>query len=266
MNSSLFLGRRSAVFLLCVLFAASFTAGLLVASNQWSCFHWEVSTLSYTISVPPGGDATQTAAWSTVLADEIEDWDTGTCITFNSGGSNIKATADFFGENGWLGLATIHINGCTIQSATADMNRSYLDGATYTEAFDRHVTCQEVGHDFGLDHRKGPKNATCMNDQLMWGARDYFDDHDSDLVNSITVGFPCSGGGGGCTPTEGEADIEVSFSDGLDNDCDGDIDSADSDCGGGGVCTLLPKGESCEADTECCSNKCKGKSGSQTCK
>jgi hypothetical protein len=51
--------------------------------------------------------------------------------------------------------------------------------------------------------------------------------------------------------------------DGHDNDCDGDIDTDDSECSGE---PLLPKGASCTQDSECASNKCKGKSGSMTCK
>jgi len=38
------------------------------------------------------------------------------------------------------------------------------------------------------------------------------------------------------------------------------------DGGDGGICLLLPKGESCSADHECCSFKCKGPSGGKTCK
>ncbi len=34
----------------------------------------------------------------------------------------------------------------------------------------------------------------------------------------------------------------------------------------GGACTLLPAGADCEFDNQCCSNKCKGKSGNKTCK
>jgi hypothetical protein len=70
---------------------------------------------------------------------------------------------------------------------------------------------------------------------------------------------------GGCTVTE---DPEVSCSDGIDNDCDGATDSADSDCGGdpcvnpGGD----PPGASCDSGATCCSNKCKGKPGSRTCR
>ncbi len=66
-------------------------------------------------------------------------------------------------------------------------------------------------------------------------------------------------GAGGCTVTENP---ETSCSDGQDNDCDGDTDGADSDCGTGG----LPKGASCLVNAHCASNSCKGKPGSKTCK
>jgi lysyl endopeptidase len=66
-------------------------------------------------------------------------------------------------------------------------------------------------------------------------------------------------GPGGCTVTENP---EASCSDGQDNDCDGDTDGADSDCGTGG----LPKGAACVVNSDCASNKCKGKPGSMTCK
>ena len=66
-----------------------------------------------------------------------------------------------------------------------------------------------------------------------------------------------------CTPSE---DPEVSCGDGLDNDCDGFVDGADPDCDAGGSCTDGQKGDSCALDSDCCSNKCKGKAGSKTCK
>ena len=61
-----------------------------------------------------------------------------------------------------------------------------------------------------------------------------------------------------CSATENP---EVSCGDGVDNDCDGLIDSADTDCQ---VCA--PVGASCTVSEDCCSNKCKGKSGAKTCK
>lgn len=38
-----------------------------------------------------------------------------------------------------------------------------------------------------------------------------------------------------------------------------------SDGGGGGICLLKPKGESCDFADECCSGKCTGKPGAKTC-
>jgi extracellular elastinolytic metalloproteinase len=79
------------------------------------------------------------------------------------------------------------------------------------------------------------------------------------IHEDFTVPPECSG----CVVTESP---EVSCNDGIDNDCDGAIDAADSDCNGGGVCTAGQKGDSCNVDADCCSGKCRGPAGSMTCK
>lgn len=55
---------------------------------------------------------------------------------------------------------------------------------------------------------------------------------------------------------------------GIDDDCDGAIDCADTDCSADPACncTLGQKGDSCLDDTDCCSNKCRGRTGAKTCK
>jgi len=62
---------------------------------------------------------------------------------------------------------------------------------------------------------------------------------------------------------------EKSCSDGIDNDCDGHVDAADSDCASGGpggsTCELGIKGSACVNNGDCCSGNCKGKAGSKTC-
>jgi hypothetical protein len=109
-------------------------------------------------------------------------------------------------------------------------------------------------------------STTSFTDTQVAAGRDYF--YNVAAVGSSTACFSglsgCvtvtpEGGGGGCIPTENP---EVSCSDGLDNDCDGFIDLADSDC----QTSCLPRGASCTSNTECCSGSCKGKPGRKTCK
>jgi hypothetical protein len=74
-------------------------------------------------------------------------------------------------------------------------------------------------------------------------------------------------GGEDCDDTEaainpGSAEI---CDDGIDNDCDGLVDGADPACQTG-TCDLLPAGDSCESNSECCSAKCKGKPSAKTCR
>lgn len=67
--------------------------------------------------------------------------------------------------------------------------------------------------------------------------------------------------GGGCVPS-----TEV-CNDGQDNDCDGATDCADSNCTGDPSCSgCAPLGSPCTLNSDCCSNNCKGKTGSKTCK
>ncbi len=67
---------------------------------------------------------------------------------------------------------------------------------------------------------------------------------------------------GTCTPT-----AEV-CTDGIDNDCDGLIDCADSNCSADPACqsTCGAKGASCTTAADCCSNKCTGPAGRKTCR
>ena len=66
--------------------------------------------------------------------------------------------------------------------------------------------------------------------------------------------------GTACTPV-----TEV-CTDGVDNDCDGAIDCADSNCSSSPSCACTPNGSSCTVNADCCSNKCKGPASGKTCR
>ena len=216
--------RKHAFGILLVTFAVVFTAatlGLVSAGNQWSCWHWGEDTI--------GVRNAASGYWGSIIGSELNDWEEETCVSFTNG-SEITGDAGFYGNTGWLGIARILQSGpgCTIVEADALMNQSYLDGGSYGETSDRHVTCQEIGHDLGLDHRKGPRNRTCMNDQTTSYAD--FDSHDADTVAAITSGAACADGGSGGGCANGGEKGKKKCNDGIDNDNDGCIDAADPDC------------------------------------
>ena len=60
---------------------------------------------------------------------------------------------------------------------------------------------------------------------------------------------------------------ETNCTDGIDNDCNEGTDCADPDCAADPACVACGEtGSTCTDDSQCCSNKCKGKEGSKTCK
>ena len=142
----------------------------LQAHHSWRQYHWARTTSVLTLSV---GDNVS-SQWDAYLDEAIADWNESVVIQLNktSGGTNastcaptsgrIEACNAAYGTNGWLGIAQIWVTGRThIYQATTKLNDTYFSMAAYnTPAWRRLVTCQEIAHDFGLDHQDERNNNT----------------------------------------------------------------------------------------------------------
>ena len=109
--------------------------------------------------------------------------------------------------------------------------------------------CTDAGNTCSYD----PAVPSCCGDGTCEGSEDSYN-------CAVDCGPPPVCGDGTCNPDEDQCNCpddcgtppsyETDCADGVDNDCDGDIDGADADC------ACLAKGEACTTDGECCSNWC----------
>lgn len=153
------------------------------ADHSWNGYHWARTSNPFTIKT---GDNV-TAVWDPFLDEAISDWNVSSVLDLLEvpGGTNpkncrptlgrIEVCNSKYGNNGWLGLAQIWITGGEhITQAVAKMNDTYFNTATYdTPAWRRLVMCQEIAHDFGLDHQD-----EVFNNANLGSCMDYTNDPD----------------------------------------------------------------------------------------
>ena len=132
------------------------------ADHSWGSYHWARTSNPFTLKV---GDNVS-SKWDDYLNTAVTDWSKSTVLDLQSvtGGTRpktckaasgrIEACSERYGFNGWLGIAQIWVSGSHITQATTKVNDSYFNTSTYnTPAWKRLVMCQEIAHDFGLDHQ-----------------------------------------------------------------------------------------------------------------
>jgi hypothetical protein len=148
------------------------------ATNSWGGYHWARTTSQFTLKL---GDNLSNNTWRFHLGQASQDWNsppTGstpllTAVVAGQSKRNCSAVTGTtqvcngkYGNNGWLGLATIYItDGVHITKGSAKMNDTYFNLSTYNNSNERqHVICQEVAHTFGLDHQSedGSSQNSCM--------------------------------------------------------------------------------------------------------
>ena len=146
------------------------------ADHSWGGYHWARTSNPFTLKLGDNVDS----KWDSYLATTSADWTASTVLattigtgstrprTCKASSGRIEVCNATYGSTGWLGVATISIAGGThITAGTVKLNDTYFNTAKYnTPAWRNLVMCQEVGHDFGLDHNDEDFNntptGTCM--------------------------------------------------------------------------------------------------------
>ena len=156
--------RRLLVLASLALGTSALLAGPALANHSWSNYHWARTANPFTLKVVDSN----TADWDDNQAGAISDWSRSTVmdLTREAGDDSSRARKRCvmisgkihscnaaYGNNGWLGLASINISGGHITQGSAKMNDSYFSSPSYNETARQHVMCQEIGHDFGLTHQ-----------------------------------------------------------------------------------------------------------------
>ncbi len=154
------------------------------ASHAWGSYHWARQSNPFTLKVHDN----LTAAWEPYLATADADWDASSVLDLNvlwnsplsgvkrctSTTGRIEICNSTYGQTGWLGIAGISASGNHITKGYTKLNDTYFNTSSYnTPAWRRMVTCQEIGHDFGLAHQ----DETFANVNL-GSCMDYTDDPD----------------------------------------------------------------------------------------
>ena len=179
----------------------------VMANHQWGKYHWERSANPVNLTI---GD--NTSGWTTYLNTAISDWNQSSVLSLTkvSGQAGAGCTPDDGkievcnsneGANGWLGIAGIWAFKNHITKAYSIMNDWYFDSGGYgSSAWRQLVMCQEVGHDFGLDHQdenfNNPPLGTCMDYTSDPTPNQHPNQHDYDQLEDIYAHL--DGGGGGC--------------------------------------------------------------------
>ncbi len=168
------------------------------ASHSWGNYHWARSTNPFSLKL---GDNVS-SSWDGYLLTASTDWSLSKMLDTpvvlgSTNPKNCRAVPGRveicnykYGNNGWLGMASIWISGAHITQGTVKVNDSYFNTAKYNKpAWKNLVMCQEIGHTLGLDHQDenfgNTPLGTCMdysNDPI---PNQHPNQHDYDMLETI---------------------------------------------------------------------------------
>lgn len=163
--------------------------GSVAANHSWGNYHWARTANPFTLQVGDNVDS----KWDAYLAGAISDWSASSVLDLQKvagatrpkncrpTAGRIEACNARYGNTGWLGIAQIWAQGSHITQAVTKVNDTYFNTATYnTPAWRRMVMCQEIAHDFGLDHQD-----EIFNNANLGSCMDYTNDPDGGAGGAV---------------------------------------------------------------------------------
>lgn len=159
-----------------IILAAAVPSG---ATHAWGPYHWARTGNPFTLKVQDS----VTSVWDSYLNTANADWAASSVLNLtkeqgdesssgrrkcNPVAGKVRVCNQTYGFNGWLGIASIWLTtGSHIAQGTTKLNDSYFNTTTYNKPeWRQFVTCQEIGHDFGLAHQdenfSNPNLGSCM--------------------------------------------------------------------------------------------------------
>lgn len=193
------------------------------ANHTWSKYHWDISTDASIANPLKLGDNLN-ATWDGSLMGASTDWNQSVLKNEIIPGAGkvdcgavlgqVEVCNDAYGEVGWLGIAQIWTyrgKDGHIAQGVVKLNDTYFNLPQYnTQAWRNMVTCQEVGHTFGLGHQDenfyNDNLGTCMDYTTDPASNQHPNQHDYDTLTEIYAHLnspPSDGGGGGGKPDKG---------------------------------------------------------------
>ena len=187
------------------------------ANHSWADYKWELAA-GEQLTMPVIDNTG--ASWVGYVETAVGDWNASPYIEapYQRGSadpscpyvrSTIQVCNDDYGATGWLGIASITISGSTITAGVTKLNDNYFTRPNYNNfSWRQLVTCQEIGHDYGLGHQNEnfstDLTTSCMEYTSLPEGNEHPDQHDYDQLAIMYGGSTGGDGGGGTKPGNGK--------------------------------------------------------------
>jgi len=176
------MSRKKAMAVWVAILCLTIGAGLATATNRNGC--WKYA--DFAINWYNGGTDDYYNIFQEEAKTDTDAWDPYTDVSFTQVAAagttdHLHGYSGSYGATGWLSLIEItSYTGCTIKSGRFRLNRTYLDGSTYTRAQKEALACNSIGKLLGLTNDS--TNTGCMNPSIVAPNPSV---HDQAVINSI---------------------------------------------------------------------------------